>query len=39
VSFAFAVFLEGVLDGDGLIHEKLTVHGFDSRVGGFKVGV
>ena len=39
VAFAFAVFLEGVLDGDGFVHEELTVHGFDGGVGGFEVGV
>ena len=32
VTFAFAVLLEGVLDGNGLVHEELAIHGFNSRV-------
>ena len=39
VPFAFSVFLEGVLDGDGFIHEELAVHGFDSGVRGFEVRI
>ena len=39
VPFALAVLFEGVLDGDGFVHEELAVHGFDGGVGGFKVGV
>ena len=37
MSFAFAVFLVGVLHGDLLVHEILAVHIGDGRVGGLKV--
>lgn len=37
--FAFAIFFEGVLDGNGLVHEELAIHGFDCRVRGLEVGV
>jgi hypothetical protein len=32
VSFPLAVLFEGVLHGDGFIHEELTVHGFDGCI-------
>ena len=32
VSFALAILFEGVLDGDGLVHEELAVHGFDGGI-------
>ena len=38
VPLALAVLLECVLDGDGLVHEELAVHGLDRGVRGFEVG-
>lgn len=39
MALAFSILLEGVLDGDGLVHEELAVHSFDCRVGRLEVGV
>lgn len=39
VSFSLSIFLERVLDCDGLVHEELAVHGFDGRVRGFEIRV
>lgn len=39
VTFAFAVFLVGILHGDVFVHEVLAVHVRDGVVGGFEVGV
>lgn len=39
VALAFAVFLEGVLDGDVLVHKVLVVHVGDGVVGGFEIAV
>lgn len=36
VTLALAVFLVGVLNRDFLVHEVLTVHGFDGFIGGFE---
>ena len=36
VTLALAVLLECKLNGDGLVHEVLTVHGFNGLVGGFE---
>lgn len=38
VTLSFAIFLEGVLDGDFLVHEVLAVHVCDGVVGCFKGG-
>lgn len=38
MSFSFAVFLVGVLDGDFLVHKVLAVHVGDRIIGGFEVG-
>ena len=39
MTFAFAIFLERILDCHSFVHEELAVHGLDSGVGGFKIGV
>jgi hypothetical protein len=39
VSFSLSVLFERVLDRDGLVHEELTVHGFDGRVRGLEICV
>ena len=38
MTLALSVLLEGVLDGDGFVHEELAVHGLDRGVRGFEVG-
>ena len=39
VTLALAVFFESELDGYGLVHEELAVHGLDGRICGLKVRV
>mmetsp|Transcript_7694 Transcript_7694/g.47568 ORF Transcript_7694/g.47568 Transcript_7694/m.47568 type:complete len:254 (-) Transcript_7694:7-768(-) len=39
MSFAFRVFLEGIVDGHWPIAEVLSVHAFDGSIGGFKIYV
>lgn len=39
MSFALTILLEGILDGDGLIHEELAVHRFNGGVRRLEVGV
>ena len=39
MTFTLPVLFEGVLDCDGLVHEELPVHGLDSRISRFEVGV
>ena len=39
VTFALAVLLEGVRDGDGPVAEVLAVHSLDGRIRGLKAGI
>jgi hypothetical protein len=39
MAFTFAILFEGVLDGDGFIHEELSIHRFDCCIRRFEVGI
>ena len=39
MALTLSIFLERILNGDGLVHEELSIHRFDGRVSRFEIRV